>query len=233
MKALIVDDERPARLEMRRLLGEHADVEVVGEAARVDEALALTGELRPDVVFLDIQMVGETGFDYVGRLPEKGPQIVFVTAYDRYAVRGFECNALDYLLKPVHPQRLAETLRRVRLREVECKPANEDDTVFIRAGAVVRFVPWREIRRVLTSGNYTHVHLADGSELIVLRTLKEWLTLAPEGMFLQTHRSAMVQRTAIRGIVRTGEKKHDLRLADGAVVPVGREYLAALKAALS
>ena len=233
MKALIVDDEAPARVEMRALLSQHPDVQVVAEAARVDGALALTVEFQPDVVFLDIQLVGETGFDYVGLLPEPAPHLVFVTAYDRYAVRGFECNALDYLLKPVHPSRLAETLHRARTRDVKRQPAREDDAVFIKAGSVARFIPWREIQRITTSGNYTRAHLTNGTELIVLRPLKEWLDLAPDGLFLQAHRTALVRRSAIREIVRTGEKKHELRLADGAVVPVGRDYLSALKEALS
>ncbi len=232
MKVLIVDDEEPARIEMRRLLDEHADVVVVGEADRVDTALDLTARLRPDVVFLDIQLIGESGFDYVGRLPEPAPHMVFVTAYDRYAVRGFECNALDYLLKPVHPSRLAETLRRTHTREVERKPASETDTVFIKAGTTARFVPWYDMRRVTTSGNYTRVHLADGSELLVLRPLKEWLALAPAGMFLQNHRSSIVRRTAIRAIIHVGEKKRALRLDDGTLAPIGREYLTHLRAAL-
>lgn len=231
MRALIIDDETPARLEMRAILGQHPEVEVVGEAARVDEALALTAALRPDIVFLDIQLVGETGFDYVGLLPEPAPHIVFVTAYDRYAVRGFECNALDYLLKPVHPARLAETLRRTGT--IKREPARQDDVVFIKTGSIARFVPWREIQCITTSGNYTQAHLADGSDLIVLRPLKEWLELAPDGLFLQTHRTAMVLRTAMREIIRTGERKHELRLADGTVVPIGRDYLVTLREAIS
>jgi two-component system, LytTR family, response regulator len=233
MRALIVDDETLARVEMRQLLGEHVEVEVVGEAARVGDALELTGHLRPDVVFLDIQLVGETGFDYVGLLPDEGgPHIVFVTAFDRYAIRGFECNALDYLLKPVNSKRLAETLRRVHKHEALRQPAGEDDAVFIKAGSVARFVPWRQIVRVTTNGNYTRVHLVDGSELVVLRTLKEWLTLIPEGMYLQTHRSTMVRRTAVREIIRVGEKRHEVQLDDGSRVPVGREFLTALREAL-
>lgn len=229
MKVLVVDDEALARIELQRLLTEHPDVEVVGEAADVDAALALTVRFSPDVVFLDIQLAGESGFDYVGRLPEYGPHIVFVTAYDRYAVRGFECNALDYLLKPVHPERLAEAIRRARLREVERRPPNEDDMVFIKAGAIARFVPWKEVQCVTSDGNYSRVHLVDGTELIVLRALKSWLALAPEGMFLQVHRTTLVRVGAIFEMRQAGQKKHEIILHGGAVVRVGREFVTTLR----
>src|SRR5688572_23628454 len=110
MRCLIVDDEAPARLEMRRLLSAHPGVEVVGEAGDVRTALELHSRLRPELIFLDIQLRGETGFDFVAAMGEGEARIVFVTAYDQHALRGFECNALDYLLKPVHPERLKSTL---------------------------------------------------------------------------------------------------------------------------
>lgn len=229
MKALIVDDEAPARFELRRLLNVHSDVEVVGDVAGVDEALAGTAQHHPDVVFLDIQLAGESGFDYVGRLSESDPYIVFVTAYDRYAVRGFECNALDYLLKPVHPDRLTEALRRVRSRDVKRRRAEEDDMVFIKAGAVARFVSWRDMQYLTSAGNYSHVHLSDGTELIVLRPLKNWLALAPEGLFLQIHRSTLVRIGAICELRQAGQKKHEITLSGGAVLRVGREFMAPLR----
>jgi len=113
IRCLIVDDEKLAREELARLLGVHPQVEIVGEARRIDEALELTVRLQPDVVFLDIRLRGEDGFDYIHRASGSLPHIVFVTAYDEYAVRAFECHALDYLLKPVRPDRLATALQRV------------------------------------------------------------------------------------------------------------------------
>ncbi len=234
MKVLLIDDEEPARIELRRLLSVHVEVTVVGDAADVDAALALTLEHRPDLVFLDIKLAGENGFDYVGRLPEPGPRIVFVTAHDRYALRGFECNALDYLLKPVHPDRLAETLRRARLQEVGQRlSATEEDAIFVRAGSVARLVPWREILTITASGNYTQLRLGGGHPLVVLRPLKEWLTLAPSGFFVQVHRSTLVQQAAIREWRPCGEKKSELFLRDGSAVPVGRDYATAVRRALS
>lgn len=234
MKVLLVDDEQPARIELRRLLAVHPDVEVVGEAAAVASALALTAAHRPDVVFLDIKLAGESGFDYAAGVPDPGPRIVFVTAHDRYALRGFECNALDYLLKPVHPVRLAETLRRARQNETRQRPpATESDTIFVRAGSVARFLPWRDILAVTANGNYTRLRLSDGGNLVVLRPLKEWLALAPEGFFVQAHRSVLVQRAAIRELRQSGEKKSEILLDDGARLPVGRDYAATVRQAFS
>jgi two-component system LytT family response regulator len=117
VRALIVDDERPARLRLRRLLGAHADVEIAGEAANAASARVLLTSAQPDVIFLDVQMPGESGFDLLARLPAGArPQVVFVTAFDAYAVRAFEEEAIDYLLKPFRPERLALALDRVRTR---------------------------------------------------------------------------------------------------------------------
>jgi two-component system LytT family response regulator len=119
MKTVLIDDERLARDELRRLLQAHPEVEVAGEAANVTEALRLLPVLRPDLIFLDIEMPGRTGFDLLEALPAPHPEIIFVTAYDAFALRAFEVNALDYLLKPVVPARLAKTLAQVRRRRAE------------------------------------------------------------------------------------------------------------------
>jgi len=233
MKVLIVDDEAPARLELRRLLSLHPEVTLAEEAANLSDALAQTARHRPDLVFLDIHLRHENGFDYLARLPQPppAPRIVFVTAHDRYAIRAFECNALDYLLKPVHPERLAESLRRLP-PPPPSRPATGEDPVFVKAGSTARFIPWNEIHAIRASGNYTRLLLADGTRLIVLRPLREWLHLAPEGHFLQSHRSALVQRRAILEIRTLGEKKRRLLLPHGREIPVGREYAAALRQAL-
>src|SRR5580698_4680096 len=113
MKALIIDDEPPARRELRRLLADFSWVEIVGEAGNVDQAAEMVETLTPELLFLDIQMPGGSGFDLLSRL-EHVPQVVFTTAHDEHAVHAFEVNALDYLLKPIDPRRLASTLDRVR-----------------------------------------------------------------------------------------------------------------------
>lgn len=234
MKALIVDDEAPARLELLRLLELHPEVFPVGEAANVTTALELTALHHPDLVFLDIHLRGESGFDYLARLPDAplSPRIIFVTAYDHYAIRAFECNALDYLLKPIEPERLAQSLRRVAPPRPPAAPVTENDVVFVKLGAATRFVPWVKIHAITANGNYTQVHLANGEQLMVLRSLKEWLLLAPPGRFIRVHRSTIVQLRAIREIENVGEKKRLITLLCKRQIVVGREYFASLNVSL-
>ncbi len=118
LKVILIDDERLARSELKRLLQEFPDVEIIGEATNAAEGLEKIEALNPDLVFLDIQMPGKTGFDMLTDL-EKAPHVIFVTAYDEYALKAFEVNALDYLMKPVEPKRLADALMKVRQKDEE------------------------------------------------------------------------------------------------------------------
>ena len=139
MKALIIDDERLARKELVRLLEEHPSIEVVGEAMNADEAEKLIEELNPDLLFVDIQMPGRTGFQLLESL-DTVPMVVFTTAYDEFALKAFEVNALDYLLKPIQPERLAEAVRKIqdkeRLREGRLREGKLglNDQVFVKDG---------------------------------------------------------------------------------------------------
>jgi two-component system LytT family response regulator len=154
--ALLVDDEPLARRELRRLLAAHPHVTIVGEASNVDEAAARVAALEPDLLFLDIQMPGGTGFDLLARL-ENPPRVVFTTAYDQHAVRAFEVNALDYLLKPVEPERLASAI--ARLSPKPLPPASARlDRLFIRDGERCWFVPLAEVRLLESDGNYTRLY---------------------------------------------------------------------------
>ena len=180
LNCLIVDDEMLARQELRQLLSRFPKVTIVGEAANVEAALTLTALHRPDLVFLDIQLAGESGFDYVAQVAEPAPRIVFVTAHDRFAARAFECQALDYLLKPVHSNRLANTINRIDPPQL--RRAEAEDMVLLKAPSVARLVPWRSIRTIVSEGNYTRVHLEDGTSALLLRPLKNWLDLIPEGL---------------------------------------------------
>src|SRR5436189_5527323 len=116
MRAIIIDDERLARTELRKLLQDYPEVEVVDEAANADEGITKIDTLQPDLVFLDIQMPGKTGFDMLAEL-ERAPHVIFTTAYDEYALKAFEVNALDYLMKPVEPKRLADALHKLQQAE--------------------------------------------------------------------------------------------------------------------
>lgn len=231
LRCLILDDEAPARQELRQLLsGEERQgrVEIVAEAASVAEALERTAAHRPDAVFVDIKLRGESGFDYMNRLATPLPRLVFVTAYDQYAIRAFECNAVDYLLKPIPPERLAEALRRLRER----LPVPAEEPLFLKTGNRIRLHSWEEIHHIVSEGNYTRVFLKDGASVLKLRALKEWLRLAPEGLLLRVHRKALVCGEAIREITTTGNHGHTLQLSDGTRLPIGRVFWPALQAAI-
>lgn len=174
MKAIIVDDERLARQELKTMLAEHKDIEVIAECANAAEAKEKINTLKPDVVFLDIQMPGKNGLDLAQELNPL-PELIFITAHDEYALRAFEVNALDYLLKPVQPQRLAETLKKLFLKEEETPQEfrtvlNNDDQVFIKDGERCWFVKLAEVRMFESEGNYVRV-IFENNRPLILRSL--------------------------------------------------------------
>lgn len=221
LRVLIVDDERLARRALRSTLAELDGASVVGEAGSVDEAAALVHEATPDVVLLDVQMRRETGFDLLDRI-EAPVQVVFVTAYDAYAVRAFEVNALDYLLKPVAPARLAEALRRVRTTEAalpQQPPAQPDaafrydDLFFYEEGRQPRFIRIADIRYVEAAGNYTELHLAGAATALTATTLTEWEARLPAAHFARIHRSTIVNVEHVERIERADNYTYDVFVA--------------------
>ncbi len=170
MKALLIDDERLARSELRRLLAAFPEIELAGEAANAKQAREQLVALQPDLIFLDVQMPGETGMQLLESLEPPVPHVIFTTAYDEFAVKAFELNALDYLLKPVDPARLAGAIEKLRAKAstvddvaAPAKPAPRDrlaadDKVFVREGDHCWFVEVKAIRLLESEGNYTRVH---------------------------------------------------------------------------
>lgn len=242
-RALLIDDEPLARLELRRLLKAHPQVTIVAEASTLQEARHTLGRPGYDLVFLDVQLRGGTGFDLLDYIAP-GAQLVFVTAFDRYAVRAFEVNALDYLLKPVTPGRLATALQRLTdHRAAPVAPATSgsnspfgtarlamDDRAFIKTGGTTRFVPVAEIGVIKSCENYTELFLADGQRLLVLRPLKAWEETLPESHFLRVHRQALVNLVHVKRITRTGEDDVLFELTVPlAPVPASRRQVAELK----
>jgi two-component system LytT family response regulator len=209
MKALIIDDERPARAELRRLLTAHSEIEIVGEAINRADALDKIRSLHPDLIFLDIQMPGGTGFDLLEQLEEKVPRIIFTTAYDEFALRAFEVNALDYLLKPIQETRLTEALSRVQRMEPETdSEANSDsnemalqesDRVFLRENDRCWFVPVKEIRLLESEGNYTRLHVGKERPLLY-RSLLALEKRLPGTIFFRANRTQMLNLNWIESI---------------------------------
>jgi two-component system LytT family response regulator len=167
MKALLVDDERLARNELRRLLAAFPHIKIVGEASTAEQARELIGATQPELVFLDVQMPGETGLELLESLEPPAPRVIFTTAYDEFAVKAFELNALDYLLKPVDPARLSTALARLEERPAGAPVSAptgrlvNEDKVFVREGERCWFVEVKTIRLLESEGNYTRVHFAD------------------------------------------------------------------------
>jgi two-component system LytT family response regulator len=209
LKAVLVDDERLARCSLRALLGEHPEIEIVGEAANARQAQEVLAAERPDVVFLDIQMPGGNGFELLAQLHDP-PGIVFVTAYDDYAIRAFEVNAVDYLLKPVEPERLAMAIARLPRRShppvAPVGPYSADDQVLIKTGRRCFFLPVTHIAAIRAADNYSYVICQQGEEHLVRRSLKEWETLLPADWFEGLDRSVLINWRLVDHWVVRGRK---------------------------
>ena len=185
MKALIIDDERLARAELRRLLEKHPEVEIVGEARDAEDALSQISRLEPELLFLDIQMPGANGFELLEQL-DRVPVVIFTTAYDDYALKAFEVNALDYLLKPVAPERLAAAL--AKISGVKPKAAvGGDQQIFVKDGEHCWFVALREIVLLESEGNYTRLYFG-GHRPLVLRSLNYLEDRLDPAMFFRASR---------------------------------------------
>jgi len=178
MKTLIVDDERLARNELKRLLEPYHKIEIVGEASHAEEALGMIEELQPELLFLDIQMPGKNGFELLTSIEGKAPDVIFTTAYDEYAIKAFEFNALDYLLKPIDSERLKDAINRVEENfahhdepvepnERSDKKLGENDQVFVKDGEKCWFVKLGKIRLFESMGNYVRLHFDDQKPLVL------------------------------------------------------------------
>ena len=205
LKVILIDDERLARSELKRLLQEFPDVEIIGEAANSDEAIEKIESLNPDLIFLDIQMPGKTGFDLLTQL-EKAPHVIFVTAYDEYALKAFDVNALDYLMKPVEPKRLADALLKVKQKDEEEMLSynnrgilGEHDQVFVKEGERCWFVKLSDVRLFESVGNYAKVFFGPNKPLILksLNALEERLD---EKVFFRANRKHIINLRKIEKI---------------------------------
>ena len=199
IKAIVIDDEAPARREMHRLLEAHADaVAVVGEARDLDTARGLLLRTRPDVVFLDIRLGKSSGFELLDDVDEE-TAVVFVTAYDDYAVRAFEASAVDYLVKPVEPERLARSVERLEARTASAARCGPDTApfssrrwLFLDTPEAGEFLELAAITHVTADPRGSRIHTREGRILPAARTLADWERRLPGDDFLRVHRGAIV-----------------------------------------
>jgi two-component system LytT family response regulator len=229
IRTLIVDDERLARAELRRLLAAHPEVEIVGEAANAAEALQQVAALQPDLLLLDVQMPGGSGFDLLQAL-DAAPDVIFTTAFDQYAMRAFEVNALDYLQKPIQAQRLANALSRAALRlgAPAAPAAARPQQLFIKDGDRCWFVALDRIRLFETEGNYTRVHF-DGQQPLMLRSLSQLEQRLDPARFFRASRRQIVNLDFVAHLAPGDGGGLSMTLEGGQCVDVSRRRAALLK----
>lgn len=237
MKVLITDDEAPARERLRRLLGELADVDLVGEAASGGEALMLNERLRPDIVLMDIRMPGVDGLEAAQHLmaTEQPPALIFITAYGDHALAAFDTHAIDYLLKPVRRERLAQALdkaavlRRARLQSLREETGGSARThLCVRHGGSLRLVPVADILCFRADHKYVEAHHRGGMVLVdePLRTLEREFAAS----FLRVHRNTLVARAAVVALHRVTEGGYRVELRALPEQPeVSRRHVAAVR----
>lgn len=202
-KAILVDDEPLARIELRRLLEDYRQIAIVGEAESVPSARQQIEALKPDLLFLDINLGSQSGFDLL-ETTDACFQTIFVTAYDKFAIRAFEINALDYLLKPVHPERLKKAILRLGspFKEEPDIPLKASDKILISSPKRSRFISVNSINYIEANGDYTNICTTDRFRGVAHLTLKKWLERLPESVFIQIHRSYIVNLNRIAEIVK-------------------------------
>ena len=236
LKVLIVDDEPLARENLRVLLEDESDIDIVGECANAIEALGAVHKLRPDVLFLDIQMPRISGLEMVGMLdPDQRPYVVFLTAFDEYAVKAFEEHAFDYLLKPIEAPRLAKTLQRLRqergVQDISLLPENQQALKFIPCTGHSRIwlLQMDDVAFVSSRMSGVYVTSHEGKEGFTELTLR---TLEQRTPLMRCHRQYLVNMAHLQEIRFEDNGQAELLLRDGHTVPVSRRYLKNLKEAL-
>lgn len=239
MKALIVDDERLARKELMKLLEEHPSIEIVGEAMNADEAIQMVNDLNPDLLFLDIQMPGKTGFQLLEEL-DAVPFVVFTTAYDEFALKAFEVNALDYLLKPIQAERLSETISKILEKEKNKATAvrNADkklglnDQVFVKDGDRCWFVSLSNVRLFESDGNYIKVYF-DNNRPMIHKSLNALDEKLDERAFFRASRKHIINLSWVEGIEQWFNGGLMVKLKGGDKVEVSRRQAAKFKDMMS
>jgi two-component system LytT family response regulator len=240
MKTFIVDDERLARSELRRLLKGFSAIEIIGEAANADEAIEKIETARPDLLFLDIQMPGRDGFELLESLIYT-PRVIFTTAFDEYALKAFEFNALDYLLKPVEQKRLAAAISKVenhRREEIEKKqgvkssPLGDADQIFVKDGERCWFVKLRDVRLLESEGNYTRLYF-DKNKPLILRSLNYLEERLDEKTFFRASRKHIINLRWIETIEPGFDGRLDVKLSGAPEIEMSRRQSQKFKELMS
>ena len=240
MRAIIIDDERLARKELKSLLKDYHEIEIVDECASPEEALKSIEKHNPDLLFLDIQMPEKTGFDLLQEL-DKSPKVVFVTAFDEYAVKAFEVNALDYLMKPVDPERLKETMAKVLSEDIEDEELydfpdrgilSSNDQIFIKDGEKCWFIHLKDVRMFESEGNYVRIYFETFKPL-VLKSLNGLEERLDQKLFFRANRKYIINLKWVSHIENWFNGGLQVVLKDGEKVEISRRQAVKFKALMS
>jgi len=239
MKTIIIDDERLARKELTNLLADREEIDIMDEAVNMEDAILKINKHKPDLIFLDIQMPGGTGFDLLEQLLIV-PKVIFTTAYDDYAIKAFEYNAFDYLLKPIQPERLGEAIERIMRYDQEVRhrskkeerKLNVDDQVFVKDGENCWFVRLSEVRLFESDGNYIKVYFKNFKPMIhkSLNALEERLD---ERAFFRASRKHIINLTWVKAIETWFNGGLLVELEGGDKVEVSRRQASRFKEMMS
>ena len=240
MRAIIIDDERLARKELKSLLKDYHEIEIVDECASPEEAIKSIEKHNPDLLFLDIQMPEKTGFDLLQEL-DKSPKVVFVTAFDEYAVKAFEVNALDYLMKPVDPDRLKETMVKVLYEDIEDEELydvpdrgilSSNDQIFIKDGEKCWFIHLKDVRMFESEGNYVRIYFETFKPL-VLKSLNGLEERLDQKLFFRANRKYIINLKWVSHIENWFNGGLQVVLKDGEKVEISRRQAVKFKALMS
>lgn len=243
-RTIIIDDERLAREELKSLLKDYLEIEIIDEAKNGEEGIAKIGELAPDLIFLDVNMPGMTGFEMLKQL-EEIPYVIFITAYDEFALKAFEVNALDYVLKPVDPERLKEAIKKLHKREEEDsseatttaqlerkKTLTITDKVFIKDGEKCWFVDLSKIRMLESDGNYVKVYF-DNFRPLILRSLNSFEERLDPEFFFRANRKFIINTQWISHIENWFNGGLLVELREGEKVEISRRQAIRFKELMS
>ena len=238
MRALIIDDERLARQELKKLLKKHQEIEIIGEAANADEGIQLIQEKKPDLIFLDIHMPGKTGFEMLAELDDV-PKVIFITAYDEYAIEAFKVNALDYLLKPVEPKLLSTSIDKVfsisqneQQNDEKSDRLDQESQIFLKDGDKCWFVTLKDVRMFESEGNYVRVFFNNYKPLI-LKSLNNLEKKLDETTFFRANRKFIINLKWIESIENWFSGGLLVKLKGGETVEVSRRQAARFKDMMS
>lgn len=232
IRVVIVDDEQATRVLLKQLFRDYfPDVQLIGEAEDVASGVELLREQSPDLLFLDIQMPDGSGFDLLNHFKTPDFQLIFITAYDKFALKAFDYNAIDYLLKPLEPRSLRRAIEKLRLHSdralrprlqgmMEVLENRQAQKIALSSAEGYAFYQLEEIIRLESSGNYTTFFLKDGQRATVAKTIKEYEELLPENLFYRVHQSHIVSLQHVRKFLKA--ENGQALMADGSKVPVAR-----------